>query len=103
MRSEELRSKIDRDVEDSSASELLNKMIDIVHHTLRTNIYLYDRYALGLRLDPKVMELEGDNRDVPYGVLVRTALKIPFFHGHQCLTCTLPPPLILLHFMTLLC
>lgn len=74
-RSEELRAKIDRDVEDSSATELLSVMIDIVHHTLRTNIYLYDRYALGLRLDPRVLELEGDNRDVPYGVL--------FAHGRN--------------------
>ncbi len=80
VRSEELRSKIDRDVEDSSASELLNKMIDIVHHTLRTNIYLYDRYALGLRLDPKVMELEGDNRDVPYGVLFAHGRNFNAYH-----------------------
>jgi glutamate dehydrogenase len=39
-RTESLRESIENSIEDSMAVELLNKMIDIVHHTLRTNIYL---------------------------------------------------------------
>ncbi len=39
-RTESLRSSIENNVENSMAVELLNRMIDIVHHKLRTNIYL---------------------------------------------------------------
>ncbi len=39
-RTESLRSSIENNVENSMVVELLNRMIDIVHHTLRTNIYL---------------------------------------------------------------
>ncbi len=39
-RTESLRKSIESNVENSMAVEILNKMIDIVHHTLRTNIYL---------------------------------------------------------------
>jgi glutamate dehydrogenase len=74
-RSKELRAKIDRDVEDSTATELLNKMIDIVGYTLKTNIFLAGRYSLGLRLNPAVMEHGGDIREVPYGIL--------FSHGRR--------------------
>jgi glutamate dehydrogenase len=79
-RSEEIRERIDREVEDTTTGEILNKMIDIVKHTLRTNIYLYDRYSLGLRLDPRVLELEGDNRDLPYGVLFAHGLRFNAYH-----------------------
>lgn len=80
LRSEEIRERIDREVEDTTTGEILNKMIDIVKHTLRTNIYLYDRYSLGLRLDPRVLELEGDNRDLPYGVLFAHGLRFNAYH-----------------------
>jgi len=40
LHSERLRENMKGDIEDSIAVEILNKMIDIVHHTLRTNIYL---------------------------------------------------------------
>lgn len=39
-RTESLRSSIENNVENSMAVEFLNKMIDIVQYTLRTNIYL---------------------------------------------------------------
>jgi hypothetical protein len=38
-RSEEIWERIDREVEDTTTGEILNKMIDVVKHTLRTNIY----------------------------------------------------------------
>ena len=38
-RSEEIWERIDREVEDTTTGEILNRMIDIVKHTLRTNIY----------------------------------------------------------------
>ncbi|KAL3919768.1 MAG: hypothetical protein SGILL_003586, partial [Bacillariaceae sp.] len=48
----EIRAAIETDVEESTVSDVLYKMMDIVTHTLKTNIYMQDRYALSLRLDP---------------------------------------------------
>lgn len=45
-------------------------------YTLKTNIYMNNRYALGLRLDPRIMVAEGEApRDTPYGVI--------FAHGRR--------------------
>lgn len=44
-RSDALRIEIHTDVEDSAASELLLKMIDIISQTLKTNIFMHDRYG----------------------------------------------------------
>lgn len=75
-RSQGLKAIIDNEVEDTPAQELLLKMIDIVKNTLKTNIYMNDRYALGIRLDPKMMVSEGEPvRDTPYGVF--------FVHGRR--------------------
>mmetsp|Transcript_37560 Transcript_37560/g.76812 ORF Transcript_37560/g.76812 Transcript_37560/m.76812 type:complete len:1078 (-) Transcript_37560:99-3332(-) len=75
-KSKELLSIIDNEVEDTSAQALLTKMIDIVKHTLRTNIYMNNRYALGLRLDPRIMSSEDEApRETPYGVI--------FVHGRR--------------------
>lgn len=51
-------------------------VVDIVKHTLRTNIYMNNRYALGLRLNPKIMSSEDESpRETPYGVI--------FVHGRR--------------------
>eukprot|EP00980_Cylindrotheca_fusiformis_P007187 scaffold1514_cov118-Cylindrotheca_fusiformis.AAC.7 len=82
---------IKSDVEDTVTTQLLMKMIDIVKYTYKTNVYLQNRYALGFRLDPRIME-PNDNYDssaaaaienkgerkyneVPYGIL--------FVHGRR--------------------
>jgi len=71
-----LREKIDKEVEDTAASELLLKMIDFVSCTLKTNIYVEDRYALGLRLDPRAMVAEGEeDKESPFGTI--------FVHGRR--------------------
>ena len=49
---------------------------EIVKYTLKTNVYMNNRYALGLRLDPKVMIAEGESpRENPYGII--------FVHGRR--------------------
>jgi|TARA_B110000305_G_scaffold229429_1_gene280421 glutamate dehydrogenase len=68
----EIREHIGKDVVDRNANELLNKMVDILGHMLRTNLFLEDRYALGFRMDPAIME---DVGDVPYGLF--------FVHGRR--------------------
>ena len=71
-RAEAIRKKIEKHVVDRQAHELLNKMVDIVAHTLRTNMFMEDRYALGFRLSPALMEDEGDT---PFGIF--------FVHGRR--------------------
>ncbi|KAL7501628.1 hypothetical protein ACHAWT_010644 [Skeletonema menzelii] len=80
-KSKELLSIIDNEVEDTSAQALLTKMIDIVKHTLRTNIYMNNRYALGLRLDPRIMSSEDEEpREVPYGVIMVHGRRFDGYH-----------------------
>ena len=76
-RCEELRQTIDRDVEDTVATALLQKMIEVVSCTLKTNIFMEDRYSLGLRLDPKIM---GEDRELPYGVVFAHGRKFNGYH-----------------------
>lgn len=76
-RCEELRTIIDRDVEDAVATELLHKMIEVVAHTLKTNIFMEDRYSLGLRLDPKIM---GEDRECPFGIVFSHGRRFNGYH-----------------------
>jgi len=77
-RIQDLKNGIDSDVENTVTLQLLAKMLDIVQHTCKTNIYMQNRYALGFRLDPRIMEPNIDDliyEEVPYGIL--------FAHGHR--------------------
>jgi glutamate dehydrogenase len=73
----ELHRAIEADIEDTTASELLARMIDIVCRTLKTNIYMEDRYSLGLRLDPRVM---GEDRELPFGIVFAHGRRFNGFH-----------------------
>merc|ERR1719422_2384245 len=58
-------------VNDETASVLMIKMLDVVEHTLRTNLHFPSRYALALRVDPCVMVTPEQVK--PFGVF--------FVHG----------------------
>lgn len=74
----EIKEGIENDVEDSIAIGLLHKMLDIVTHTLKTNIYMENRYALGLRLDPRIM---GESyKETPYGILFAHGRRFNGYH-----------------------
>lgn len=80
-RKQDLVKVILDDVEDTVAKELLLKMINVVEHTLRTNIYLENRYALGLRLDPKAIEICYDTKEEnPYGIIYCHGRRFNAFH-----------------------
>ena len=80
-RSQVLKEIIDNEVEDTPAQELLLKMIDIVKYTLKTNIYMNNRYALGLRLDPSIMtSSEEEPRELPYGVIFSHGRRFDGYH-----------------------
>ena len=54
---------------------------DIVKHTLKTNIYMNNRYSLGLRLDPKIMAVEGEEaKETPYGVIFAHGRRFDGYH-----------------------
>jgi len=79
-RANELKLKIKSSVEDTFSIEMLYKMIDIVDKTLKTNIFLENRYALGLRLDPIVMQSKDDEKVPPYGVFFVHGRRFNGFH-----------------------
>lgn len=68
------------EVEDTVAKELLLKMVDIVNHTLKTNVYVENRYSLGLRLDPRIMEQNLSQREIPYGAMFVHGRRFNAFH-----------------------
>mmetsp|Transcript_6089 Transcript_6089/g.15116 ORF Transcript_6089/g.15116 Transcript_6089/m.15116 type:complete len:1143 (-) Transcript_6089:205-3633(-) len=73
---DEIRNTIASDVQETYVREILHKMTDVVEKTYKTNIYMKNRYALSLRLDPSIMGV-GSTKDstLPYGVL--------FIHGRR--------------------
>ena len=85
---------IDSDCEDTMASTVLLQMIHTVQHTLKTNVYMPDRYALSLRLDPHGMTLAnlsllGENdaeqlqlqqRERPFGIVFVHGRRFNGFH-----------------------
>ena len=72
--------------DDSVTIDMLRKMMDIVRHTLKTNVYMPDRYALGLRLDPRIMSTNDPGatpqrqKETPYGILFVHGRRFNGFH-----------------------
>ncbi|KAI9981659.1 hypothetical protein PInf_009415 [Phytophthora infestans] len=77
---EELKKEIRRNVEHEDAILLLNSMADAVRGTLRTNKFVRDRYALSLRMDPKVMGYGTVGKDTPFGVFFIYGRRFKGFH-----------------------
>lgn len=79
-RAAELRASIRQNVEDTTTVVLLDKMLDAVEGTYRTNLYMPDRYSLALRIDPQIMLAPGENRVLPYGVFFVHGRRFNGFH-----------------------
>ncbi|KAG7399981.1 hypothetical protein PHYBOEH_007322 [Phytophthora boehmeriae] len=77
---DEIKTEIRRNVETEDAIFLLNTMVDAVRGTLRTNKYVRDRYALSLRMDPKVMGYGTVGKDTPFGVFFIYGRRFKGFH-----------------------
>lgn len=75
-KSDEIRGKIKGILLDSPRI-VLDKMLDAVQATLRTNFYNEDRYALSLRLSPSIMMPSTANADKP------TPFGVFFIHGRN--------------------
>jgi glutamate dehydrogenase len=77
---DEIKADIRRNVEQEDAIMLLNSMADAVRGTLRTNKFVRERYALSLRMDPKVMGYGTVGKDTPFGVFFIYGRRFKGFH-----------------------
>jgi glutamate dehydrogenase len=75
-----VRKRVNDNVQDGSANALLNKMVDVVLHTYRTNLFMENRYSLGFRLDPAIMAAEGEERTSPFGVVFAHGRRFNGYH-----------------------
>lgn len=67
-----LQKRIETEVDLEDARTVLGCMVEAVMSVLKTNLYLEDRYALSIRLDPRFLECDA-RPDRPFGVF--------FVHG----------------------
>jgi len=82
-RIEDITKGIESDVENTVTIQLLTKMLDIVQHTYKTNVYMQNRYSLGFRLDPRIMEPNPEEKiyeEVPYGILFAHGRRFNGYH-----------------------
>lgn len=75
-----LKVDIRRNVETEDAILLLNHMVDAVAGTLRTNKFVRNRYALALRMDPKIIGHGTVGTETPYGVFFVYGRRFKGFH-----------------------
>ncbi len=69
-----LLERIDNTVDLEDARIMFVKMLDAVNAIRRTNLYIEDRYALAMRIDPSLLTTEERSED-PFGVF--------FIHGRD--------------------
>lgn len=65
----------------AAAQVLLNKMLDGVHATLRTNFYHPDRYALSMRLNGAIMFPANTDKVMPFGLIFAHGRHFNAFHN----------------------
>ncbi len=77
-----ITASILRDVELEEVQVFLTTMVDAVRGTLRSNLHLPDRYALSMRLDPRVLmsDEEQKTKETPYGVFFVHGRRFNTFH-----------------------
>jgi len=75
-----LRSRIQEQITDATTKLLLEQMVSVVESTYRTNFYMPSRYALSLRVDPRVLNVKPESAPVPYGVFFSHGRKFNGFH-----------------------
>ncbi|HUG09463.1 MAG TPA: NAD-glutamate dehydrogenase domain-containing protein, partial [Opitutaceae bacterium] len=74
-----LRLEIESEVDLEDARVLLNRLLDAVHATQRTNVALEERYALAMRLDPSILATP-ERSETPYGVYFVHGRSFDAFH-----------------------
>ena len=69
-----LFERIDNHVDLEDARTMFVKMLEAIHAVKRTNLFIEDRYALAMRLDPSILSTE-ERSEHPFGVF--------FIHGRD--------------------
>ncbi len=77
-----ITTNILRDVELEELQVFLTTMVDAVRGTLRSNVHLPQRYALSMRLDPRVLmsDEELKTKETPYGLFFVHGRRFNTFH-----------------------
>lgn len=80
----QINNAVRREVEVTEAKELLAAMAEAVCSTRRTNLFMPDRYALSLRVEPKLLmspaEIADPDKEVPFGVFYVYGRRFVGFH-----------------------
>jgi len=71
-RARAIRAEFEQEVDPEDVRTMLGRMLDAVAATYRTNVWLDERYALSMRIDPAFMA-SADREEAPFGVF--------FIHG----------------------
>jgi glutamate dehydrogenase len=75
-----LRGKIQEQITDATTKILFDQMVSVVEATYRTNFYMPSRYALSIRVDPKILNVKPASAPVPYGIFFSHGRKFNGFH-----------------------
>lgn len=78
-RSSAIDREIDNKVDLEDARIVLRRMIDAISATLRTNVYLEDRYGLALRITPSFLTTQ-ERSELPFGVFYVHGRNFNGFH-----------------------
>lgn len=78
-RSSAIDREIDNKVDLEDARIVLRRMIDAISATLRTNVYLEDRYGLALRITPSFLTTK-ERSELPFGVFYVHGRNFNGFH-----------------------
>ncbi|MEZ5453947.1 MAG: NAD-glutamate dehydrogenase [Thiothrix sp.] len=74
-----LKQRISRAVESPTEQIILQTLLGAITATLRTNLYLPDRFALALRINPAFLNTAG-REELPYGVFFVSGRAFDGFH-----------------------
>ncbi len=74
-----LKQRISRAVESPTEQIILHTLLSAITATLRTNLYLPNRFALALRINPAFLSIKG-REELPYGVFFVSGRAFDGFH-----------------------
>lgn len=78
-RAAQILADMETEVDLEDARTLLARMLDAVRASLRTNLFLEDRYCLSIRIDPAFLA-DAEREELPYGVFFVHGRAFNAFH-----------------------
>lgn len=78
-RAQNIRAEINSEVDLEDARMLLERMLDALEATLRTNVFLEERYALSMRIDPSFLATP-EREEIPFAAFFLHGRSFNAFH-----------------------